>query len=217
MLALLVRSYHLLRIVGIAFAVAGTLGRLVVGSMIEVLPAGIRPFATDLWNAIMSWPVYATSLLLAGAWLQDWFDARLRSSEGHPSWFGIRALRGRLMFTSWIIGRPKLYADEYKIRRELERADAALLRAGFETLEGLPRGAGEDVAATKEYLASIRALIPAVGVEPAAQASTVLKRRLLGESSSQKIRQEDGSVVGEGAPRRPSIADALPWPFGRRR
>ncbi len=217
MLALLVRIYHLLRIVGIVFALAGTLGRLLVGSMIEVLPVGIRPIAIDLWDAIMSWPVYATSLLLAGAWLQDWFDARLRSSEGRPSWFGIRALRGRLMFTSWIIGRPKLYADEYKIRRELERADAALLRAGFETLEGLPNGAGEDVAPTREYLASIRALIPAIGAEPAARASSALKRRLLAETSPQRNHGEIAGVVEERASLRRSIAETLPRLFGRGR
>lgn len=217
MLALLVRIYHLLRIIGIVFAVAGTLGRMLVGSMIEMLPVGIRPIANDLWDAIMSWPVYATSLLLAGAWLQDWFDARLRSIEGRLSWFGIRALRGRLMFTCWIIGRPKLYADEYKIRRELERADAALLRAGFETLEGLPNGADEDVAPTKEYLASIRALIPAIGAEPAARASTALKQRLLAETSPQKSHDEIAGVAEERTPRRLSIAETLPWPFGRRR
>ena len=67
MLTLPIRIYHLLRLLGIAFAVAGTFGRLLEGSMIELLPLSIRPIALDTWHAVTSWPVYAISLLLAGA------------------------------------------------------------------------------------------------------------------------------------------------------
>lgn len=179
MLSLPIRIFHTLRLLGIAFAVAGTLGHLLEGSMIDLLPLGIRPVAVDAWHAVTSWPVYAVSLLLAGTWLQDWVDARLRESEGRPSWFGIRALRARLLFTSWIIGRPRLYADEFRIRRELERADAALVRAGFAPLRGLPTSLGDDVGPAKEYLASVRALIPAIGPEHAAEASAAIRDRLV--------------------------------------
>lgn len=217
MLALLLRIYHLVRVVGTAFAVAGTLARMLGGSMTGLLPLSVRPIALDLWHAITSWPVYAVSLLLAGAWLQDWFDARLLALEGRPSWFGIRALRARLLFTSWIVGRPGLYSDELKIRRELERADAALVRAGFAPLRGLPLGKGDDVAPTRDYIASVRALISAIGAERAADASAAVKECLAPGSGSPRGEQfgvADGSSPARRGGR--SIADLLPW-FSRRR
>jgi hypothetical protein len=198
MFTLSVRIYHLVRIIGIAFAIVGTVSRMLVGSMMELLPEDIRPLAMSVLHAITSWPVYAVSLLLAGAWMQDWVDARLRESEGRPSWFGIRGLRGRLLFTSWILGRPKLYDDEFKIRRELERADEALVRAGFAPLRGLPLKAEEDVSPTREYLASIRALISAIGAERAAEASPVLKQRLLPPAT---LRQDRSTASADRTPR----------------
>lgn len=218
MFALLVRIYHVVRVVGTAFAVAGTLGRMLGGSMTEVLPIGLRPIALDLWHAITSWPVYAVSLLLAGAWLQDWFDARMRTIEGRPSWFGIQALRARLLFTGWVVGRLRLYADEFKIRRELEGADAALTRAGFAPLRGLPLRADEDVAPTRRYLASVRALISAIGIEEAAGASVALKRTLAPEPAAPPAEPTDAADGGERRRTRDrSLADLLPWLSRRRR
>lgn len=217
MFSLVVRIYHFIRVLGIAFAVAGTLVRLLEGSMIDQLPVGIRETALQTLHAITSWPVYAVSLLFAGAWLQDWVDARLLKSEGRPSWFGIHALRGRLFFTSWIVGRPRLYADEHKIMRELERVDAALTRAGFATLRGLPLGADEDLGPTKEYLASIRALIGVIGAEKAAGASVAIKERLLPTPNPPEIGhvivQEETPIADISRTR--TFSDILPWPFRR--